>query len=69
MSATGLSDMIRNLSRQLAESLRDGSGLVSDGRITEHNINEAIGWLQSARRFLDPADPLSQQERTDGRLT
>jgi hypothetical protein len=58
--------MIRNMSEQLARSLRDGSALVSEARTTEHNIDEAIGWLQSARRFLDPADPLSQQERTDG---
>lgn len=65
MSATGLSNVIRNLSQHLAESLRDGSAHMADARVTEHNIREAEGWLLSARRFLDPADPLSQQESSD----
>jgi hypothetical protein len=66
VSATGLSNIIRNLSQQLAASLRSGDALVAEARTTEHNIVEAIGWLQSARRFLDPSDPLSQQERESG---
>jgi hypothetical protein len=66
MSATGLSDIILSLSRQLAESLRDGEALVSDARATEDNIREAEGWLLTARRFLDPGDPLWKEERTDG---
>jgi hypothetical protein len=64
MSATSKAKIIMNLSRQLAESLRDGTALISDARTTEYNIREAEGWLLAARRFLDPDDPLGQ-ERTD----
>lgn len=66
MSATSLSDVIRNLARDLAESLRDGKALVSDARTTEQNIREAEGWLLTARRFLDPGDPLWEEGRTNG---
>lgn len=69
MSGTSVATIIRNLSRQLAEGLRDGRTLISDARETAHLIREAEGWLMSARRFLDADDPLSagqvDQERTD----
>jgi hypothetical protein len=65
VSATSLSKTILNLSQHLAESLRGGNALVSDARATVHNIREAEGWLQSARRFLDPGDPLAEEGRTD----
>jgi N6-adenosine-specific RNA methylase IME4 len=69
VSATSLARVICNLARSLAETLRDGTALISDARTTEHNIREAEGWLLTARRYLDPADPLSQEERTDQRLS
>lgn len=65
MSADSLATVIRNLAQQLAESLRGGDALVSDARSIYSTVREAEGWLQSARRFLDPSDPLSQQERVD----
>lgn len=61
MSIVGLSEVIRNLARDLAQALRGGDALVSDARVTVHNIREAEGWLLSARRFLDPGDPLAEE--------
>lgn len=60
-----LADEILLISRQLAAILRAGTATIVDGRRLESTIREAEGWLLSARRFLDPADPLSQEERSD----
>jgi hypothetical protein len=62
VSADSLADAIRSLSQQLAEELRGGNALVSDARALEPVILEAEGWLQTARRFLDPADPLGRAD-------
>jgi hypothetical protein len=48
------------LARELAEGLRGGDEAVADARELESMIREAEGWLLSARRFLDPADPLGR---------
>lgn len=51
-------DSVLFLSRQLAASLRAGTATIKDARELVHTIREAEGWLQSARRFLDPEDTL-----------
>jgi hypothetical protein len=61
--SVGLTNAIRNMCQQLAEELRSGNTSVADARIMQHEIREAEGWLLSARKYLDPGDPLSQGQR------
>ncbi len=43
--------------RTLAEGLRAGTVTVADARQLQRLIRQAEGWLGSARKFLDPAEP------------
>lgn len=57
MSAQSLALTIRNLSQELAASVRDGTALVSDARQIVSLTKEARGWLLTVENELDPTQP------------
>lgn len=57
MSAQSVALAIRDLSQQLAASVRDGTALVSDARQIVSLTKEARGWLITVENELDPARP------------
>jgi hypothetical protein len=50
-------EMLVAQARTLAEGLRAGTVTVADARQLQRLIRQAEGWLGSARKFLDPAEP------------
>jgi hypothetical protein len=64
MSANSLATVIRNLSKQLAEGVRDGNALINEARDVVSLVREARGWLLTVENELDPEQPAPRS--TDG---
>lgn len=57
-------DFVLTAAKVLARDVQAGELSVHDARLVESRIREAEGWLLSARRFLNPDDPINKGETT-----
>ncbi len=58
--ATELAYTTMTLARILSLELEKGELTEAEARVIHPIIHEAEGWLLSARKFLDPSDPINR---------